>query len=255
MPGQATIGLAPEQFDELVARVGERVTWESGRGRPRQLRLRQAVKAVVMYFRTNVPEELIAELLLVAQPTISRAISRLEGVIADVLAEFVPDPEDVLRGGTAVVDGSLCPCWSWADQPDLYSGKHKRTGHSHQFVSDMNGRLAYLSDPLPGKTHDAKAVRETTLTERLESDGVVADKGYVGTGALTPVKKPPGGKLLDWQKKFNTEINKIRSVIERVIANFKTWRCTHTDYRRPERTYATAFRAIRALHFFKLTFA
>jgi hypothetical protein len=29
----------------------------------------------------------------------------------------------------------------------------------------------------------------------------------------------------------------------------------HTDYRRPERTYATAFTAVRALHFFKLRFA
>jgi len=26
----------------------------------------------------------------------------------------------------------------------------------------------------------------------------------------------------------------------------------HTDYRRPKRTYATAFEAVRALHFFKL---
>src|SRR5512135_2129640 len=69
LPGQAITGLAPEQFDELVSRVGERVTWESGRGRPRQLSLRQAVKAVVMYFRTNVPEELIAELLLVSRPS------------------------------------------------------------------------------------------------------------------------------------------------------------------------------------------
>jgi DDE superfamily endonuclease len=62
------------------------------------------------------------------------------------------------------------------------------------------------------------------------------------------------GELLDWQKKFNTSINKVRYVIERAIAHFKTWRCMHTDYRRPERTYATAFNAVRALHFSKLRF-
>jgi hypothetical protein len=72
LPGQATTGLTPEQFDELVDRVGQRVVWDSGRGRPRALTLRQAVKAVVMYFRTNVTEELIAELLFVDQSTISR---------------------------------------------------------------------------------------------------------------------------------------------------------------------------------------
>src|SRR5207244_2019255 len=40
-------------------------------------------------------------------------------------------------------------------------------------------------------------------------------------------------ELLDWQKEFNKQINKIRYVIEQVIANFKTWRIMHTDYRRP----------------------
>lgn len=44
-------------------------------------------------------------------------------------------------------------------------------------------------------------------------------------------------------------------MIERAIAHFKTWRCMHTDYRRPERTYATAFNTVRALHFFTLRFA
>ena len=76
MPGQATTGLTAEQFDELVARVDELVVWESGRGRPRELTLRQAVKAVVLYFRTNITEELIGELLFVDQSTISRTIHK-----------------------------------------------------------------------------------------------------------------------------------------------------------------------------------
>ena len=56
-------------------------------------------------------------------------------------------------------------------------------------------------------------------------------------------------------KRFNISINKIRYVVKRAIAHFKTWRCMHTDYRRPERTYVTAFNAVRALHFFNLHFA
>ena len=119
MPGQVTTGLTSEQFDELVDRVGECVIWDCGRGRPKQLTLRQAVKVVVMYFRTNVTEELIAELLFVDQSTISRAISDLEGVIAKVLDDFVPDLAEELKGRVGVVDGSLCPCWSWADSPEL----------------------------------------------------------------------------------------------------------------------------------------
>jgi hypothetical protein len=255
LPGQATTGLTSEQFDELVDRVEERIVWDYGRGRPRELTLHQAVKAVVMYFRTNITQELIAELLFVDQSTISRAISDLEEIIAEALDEFVPELPEEIEGRVAIADGSLCPCWSWADAPELYSGKHKTTGHAHQFVCDLFGHLMHISDPLPGSTHDAKAIHETGLSELLGDDNAIGDKGYIGTGIITPYRKPAGGELLDWQKEFNTEVNKIRYVIERSISHFKTWRCMHTDYRRPERTYATAFTAVRALHFFKLRFA
>jgi hypothetical protein len=50
---------------------------------------------------------------------------------------------------------------------------------------------------------------------------------------LTPIRKPAHRDLLEWEKEFNTQINKIRYVIEQIIANFKTWRTMHTDYRRP----------------------
>ncbi|MGH3803109.1 MAG: transposase family protein, partial [Pseudonocardiaceae bacterium] len=79
--------------------------------------------------------------------------------------------------------------------------------------------------------------------------------GYTGTGIITPYRKPARGEPLDSQKEFNTTINKIRYVIERAISHFKTWRCMHTDYRTPKRTYATAFSAVRALRFFTLRFA
>ena len=63
------------------------------------------------------------------------------------------------------------------------------------------------------------------------------DKGYAGNNMITPVKKPANRDLLDWEKEFNTQVNKIRYVIERTIANFKTWRIMHTDYRRPLATF------------------
>jgi hypothetical protein len=189
---QATTGLTPEQFDELVARIERRVIWDCGQGRPRGLTLRQAVKATVMYFRTNVTEEVIAELLFVDQSTISRVISDLEGVIAVVLDEYVPDLAEEMDGRVGVVDGSLCPCWSWADAPELYSGKRKTTGHAHQFVCDLSGDLLHVSDPVPGKTHDAKAIDEVGLSEILRKDNSIGDKGFIGKPVTTPFRKSPG---------------------------------------------------------------
>lgn len=255
MRGKATTGLTEEQFDELVARVEELTSWDSGTGRPRQLTLRQAVKATIMYLKNNITEEVIGELLFVDQATISRTISGLEKTIADALEEFVPDLAEEMHHRVGIVDGALCPCWSWADAPELYSGKHKTTGHCHQFVCDTDGALMYVSDPLPGKTHDAKAFDDTGLAHVLGEDNAIGDKGYIGKGIGTPFRAPPGGQLLHWEKEFNTAINTMRYVIERAIANFKTWRCMFTDYRRPLRTYPTAFRTVRALHFFKLRFA
>ncbi|MFF1792575.1 hypothetical protein ACFVX9_39720 [Kitasatospora sp. NPDC058243] len=49
-----------------------------------------------------------------------------------------------------------------------------------------------------------------------------------------------------------TTVNKIRYVIEQIIANFKTWRIMHTDYRRPIETFAQTISAVIALHFYKL---
>lgn len=68
---------------------------------------------------------------------------------------------------------------------------------------------------------------------------------------ITPFKKSSSGKLLDWQKEFNTQVNKIRYIIEQVIANFKTWRIMHTDYRRPLSTFSATISAVIALHFYK----
>ena len=63
-------------------------------------------------------------------------------------------------------------------------------------------------------------------------------------------RKPAGRDLLDWAKEFNTQVNKIRYVIEQLIANLKTWRIMRTDYRRPLATFTTTISAVISLHFY-----
>lgn len=250
-----TTGLDKIRFDALVVMVGERVGWSSPTGRPRALTLEQAVKATLIYFKNNMTEEIIAELMFVDQSTISRAIADIEVAIADALADWVPDLDEAVRGTATVVDGSLLPCWSWSDNPELYSGKHRTTGHNHQFVVTLDGRLAHISDPLPGSVHDTRAVQESGILDVLDPTNIFGDKGYVGTGIITPFKKPARGELLDWQRKFNADIDSRRYVVERAIANVKVWRVLFTDYRRPLSTYEQAFSAVRALYFYSRSFA
>jgi hypothetical protein len=69
---------------------------------------------------------------------------------------------------------------------------------------------------------------------------------------LTPMKKPPHRELLDCGKERNTEINKVRYVIEQTIANCKTWRVLHTDCRRPLQTFDETISTVVAPHFYKI---
>jgi hypothetical protein len=43
----------------------------------------------------------------------------------------------------------------------------------------------------------------------------------------------------------------LTATIERVIANIKTWRILHTDYRRPRSTFESTLDAVRGLIFFQ----
>jgi hypothetical protein len=121
-----------------------------------------------------------------------------------------------------------------------------------QVACTINGRLAWISDPIPGSRHDNYCFGESGVLVEAEPQNWLGDMGYIGNNMLTPFRKPAGGSLQDWQKEFNKQINKIRYVIEQVIANFKTWRITHTDYRRPINTLATTISAVIGLHFYRI---
>ena len=143
----------------------------------------------------------------------------------------------------------MAPCWSWHDRPELYSGKHHTTGVNLQVACTLAGHLAWISPPLPGSVHDAKAIKESGFLEALDATTHIGDKGYIGLGMITPTRKPAHGELTDTDRRNNTAINRVRYLIERVIANLKTWRVLHTDYRRPYDTFETTIQAVTGLIF------
>lgn len=250
MSSHRTTGLDDEQFDELLARVEEQITWDAGTGRPRALTLRQALKATLLYKRHNMTEEVIADIYDVSQGLISAVINTLETIIAEVLASFVPDPVDAVAGRVVLVDGTLCPCWSWRTHPELRSGKHATTGHNAQVVADVDANILVISEPCPGAWHDARAYDETGLWPLIDTTTGLGDRGYIGTNLTTPKRKPRGEELSEHDATFNRSVNTFRAAVENAIADLKTWRVLHTDFRRPLRKFATAFRAVAALYFF-----
>jgi hypothetical protein len=228
-----------------AAEESERVTW------PPILGLFNSVIVTLTYMRRNRVQAEIAESYGVSQPTISRAVTALTPLLGKALARWVPVAEDLSERAQHVVDGTLLPCWSWAGHPELFSGKHKTTGMNVQVACTLDGELAWISDPIEGRRHDSHCLNESGVLVDVPANWL-GDKGYVGNGMITPIKKPAHRELLDWEKEFNTQINRIRYVIEQVIANFKTWRIMHTDYRRPLNTFQQTISTTVALHFYKL---
>ncbi len=253
-------GLDSEQLDELEERVAALLEspWDSGTCRPRELTLREAIIVSSGYARQNIIEDVWAEIFDTSQPTISRIITKITPLIEKATAEFRPAAEcakAAARGQTVLVDGFLAPCWSWRGAPDLWSGKHKTTGFNSQVVSDLAGDVIFVSEPVTGHNHDMTALSETETAEVIAAAfSGIGDKGYQGSGYITPIKKPQCRELLEWEKAFNADVSRLRAPVERAIAHIKSWRILHTDYRRPLRTYLTSFRAAIGLYFFKLAY-
>ena len=241
-------GLTADQAHRLTLLISE----EGGvPGLPPIVSIQTGLKITLIYLRKNRTQDDLAVSFGVSQSTVSRTVTAMTPVIARVVDGWAPQLDEVKPGDAFVVDGTLAPCWSWRDRQDLYSGKHKTTGLNLQVVTDAAGRLRWVSDPLPGSIHDTAALDAHEILTGHDPAHWMADKGYIGRGMITPAKRRPRQETLDEPDRIrNTSIHKIRWVVEKAIANLKTWRILHTDYRRPIDTFATTISAVIGLHFY-----
>jgi hypothetical protein len=256
---QRTFGLNAEQLDELEARIEDirPEPWDRGTGRPKSLSLREEIIVTPLYKRQNITEEIIADVFGISQSTVSNILTEFTSLIAQVTEEFRPDQDEakqMTRGGLALVDGTLWPCWSWESAHELWAGKYGTTGHGSLIISDEFGNIIFVSDPAPGCDHDMKKL-EGEVKGILDLAGsVIADKGFQGSGYITPAKKPKSRELYMREHEYNSQISSIRAPIERAVAHLKTWKILFTDYRRPLSTFLDSFRAAIGLYFFELSF-
>jgi hypothetical protein len=255
-------GLSAEQIDEIERRIALMLEkpWEKKTGRPRGLTLREAIIVACGYMRQNIVEEVWADIFGVAQSTISRCITILTPLIERATKRDRPTrtaAERAARGAITLVDGSLWPCWSWNGKKKLWSGKHKTTGHGSLIITNLEGRVIFISDPVTGNQHDMRKLKGSAAEKILKkATGVFGDKGFIGTDYITtPIRKPKSRKLLEWEKEWNRQVSSYRAPVERAVADLKVWRVLFTDYRRPLDTFETTFRAAIGLYFFRRGFA
>jgi hypothetical protein len=107
-----------------------------------------------------------------------------------------------------------------------YSGKHHQHGVNLQgLVDPRRGDLMWISDGLPGSTHDLTAARTHDIIRSATRADVqlLADKGYQGAGG-TVTSPHKGRNLTKAQKAHNRMVNSLRGPGERGFATLKTWR-------------------------------
>src|SRR5918997_6988867 len=154
------------------------------------LGLFKSVVVALAYLRRNRVQAELAESFGVSQSTISRAVTGLTPLLSSVLVDVVPTAEDLDPHTQYIVDGTLLPCWSWRDHPELYSGKHKTTGLNVQVACDLSGRLAWISDPIDGRRHDTAALDISGVVHTLDQPTGWATKVTSGTTCSHPSGNP-----------------------------------------------------------------
>ncbi|MBB4795158.1 hypothetical protein BJY54_005770 [Streptomyces nodosus] len=162
-------------------------------GRMWVLGLYKSVVLVLFLLRQNPVQEAAAELFGISQATVSRRWTALLPLVEKVLTGHVPDPAEASAGRIVLVDGTLVTTWDWASEgTTMFSGKHCDTGFNLQVAATLAGDLFAVSAPVPGSRHDMRARRQSDFPEALAEREGMGDLGYIGSGLITPRRKPPG---------------------------------------------------------------
>jgi hypothetical protein len=267
-------GLTPAAFRHLLAdlvpawadsqarrgrRPGRRR--KPGAGRKFALPLADRLLMLVIYYRTYVPHTVLGFLFGVDDSTVSRNNRRLEPLLAGIFR--IPErkaelsPEEVRE---LFSDSTERPVYRPArGQRRYYSGKKRRHTIKHQVVvvrrkkrpgrggQPRRLRIAAVSAAFPGSAHDRRVYDATRVVLPPGATGY-GDTAYLGTGLVTPRRKPRGGELTARQRAGNRRVGRKRVVAEHGIGKMKIWKVAAERYRNPRSRHTLIFKNVAGLH-------
>src|SRR5688572_5616690 len=279
-PSRELCGTTPEQFAELLTRLGP--SWEEMRraraDRPGRLRAPGAgakpvplwlrLLVALTHLRQGLSTRATARIFAVHERSVRRWRDEIEALLAehgclppgasapirttaDLLAHLEANPEVPV-----LVDGTEVPRWTpgdWAAQTAAWSGRSKAHVLKGTVVADGSRRpLWFEANPSgEGRTHDNTMLHaQTALLLALVASGalIVADQGYRGlrrelVGRVwVPDIKPRGGV----RPARDTDHALVRMPVEHAIGRMKWWRVLR-DWRRPVDRFDRTGKAVAAL--------
>ena len=157
-----------------------------------------------------------AEVLAAKAPSLREALDRAAGQgLPYLILDGTLISSDRCAGKKTSKKGKEIDAW--------YSGKAHEAAGNVQALAAPGGVPLWISDVLPGSTHDVTAARELVLPQArpyLKDLPFLADSGYEGAGAgvHVPVKKPARGELDADTKTRNALLRSMRYQGERGFA-------------------------------------
>ncbi len=267
-------GITPAAFDRLLADLTPRYEQAEARrkdrpGRQRRpgaggkhaLALADRLLMLLMYYRTYTTHAFLGFLFGVDGSAVGRNINPLQPLLAGIFR--IPerrvklDPEDIRE---LLFDATERPARRPAKgQREFYSGKKKRHTVKTQVVvvrrteppgpgaKPRKVRIAAVCESVPGKTHDKKVYDRSRVVAPRDVKRA-GDTAYLGTGLVTPTRKPRGGELTAAQKAEDQGIARRRVVAEHGIGKMKVWRVAAERYRNPVGRDTLIVKDVAGLH-------
>ena len=211
-------------------------------GRPRGLiSIENYLLCLLLYYRTYTTQLFIGLFFRIDDSTVSRAISKLEPLLAKVshIKKCRSLSEDELE--TLIVDATEQEInRPKHGQEKYYSGKKKRHTIKTEIIMTSRGRIVDLSKSVPGSEHDFKLRKKSDYVPT--SSRVLGDSGYQGLQTIhkkakIPIKKPKNKELSSLSKLYNKLLSKKRVYVEHKICELKRFNILGQKYRNNKKKY------------------
>jgi DDE superfamily endonuclease/Helix-turn-helix of DDE superfamily endonuclease len=267
-------GITPAAFDRLLAQLTPRYEQAEARrkgrpgrqrrpgaGRKHALALADRLLMLLIYYRTYTTHAFLGFLFGIDDSAVGRNINPLQPLLAGIFR--IPerrvklDPEDIRE---LFFDATERPTRRPEEgQREFYSGKKKRHTIKTQVVvvrrskppgpgaKPRRVRIAAVCESVPGRMHDKKLYDRSRVVAPPDAKRT-GDTGYIGTGLVTPTRKPRGGTLTDGQKEENRRVSRRRVVAEHGIGKMKVWRVAAERYRNPVGRHTLIMKNVAGLH-------
>jgi hypothetical protein len=257
-------GVTVEQFETIVVQV--KPVWQKrilnkykGPGRSYALCFDDMVLMLLLYYRSYITQEFVGYLFGLDKSNVCRIISKLEPILAKVMAITKEKKLSMKEVESLIVDAFEQPIERpKKGQKDFYSGKKKRHTVKSEIRINKKGRIVHVSKPVPGRVHDFNLFKQgPPLPDHTRG---YFDSGYQGVDKIHPNSdfpyKATKNKPLDEnEKEYNRGLSSFRVKVEHIIGDIKTFKILSDRYRNKRRKYGVKVNIIAGIVNFKNGFA